>query len=134
VCGSGAHGSAQAHSCLNLQVNDPDHIFERRTGGTTLQVAQFYVPAIGAMALLATWLVVRIPRRVLVSAVASVALVVATFGLGAWSFNRMRETTPSAAGPVSSGHGPAPGPGGKVTATRRSRRERAGGSQQVPGR
>jgi hypothetical protein len=74
-------------------------------GGSTLQVARFYVPAIGAMALLAAWLVARMPRRAPVAAVAAAALVATTLGLGAWSFNNMRETTPPVSRIVHSGHG-----------------------------
>ena len=79
--------------------------------GTTLQVARFYVPAIGAMALLAAWLVVRVPRRTWTGAAAVTALVVVTFGLGAWSFTAMRETAPPAAGHISCSPGTAPVPG-----------------------
>ena len=57
--------------------------------GSTLQDARFYVPAIGAISLLGSWLVTRLPRRVLPVAVISVA--VAMFGLGAWSFGIMHE-------------------------------------------
>jgi hypothetical protein len=59
--------------------------------GSTLQVARFYVPAIGAIALLAAWLVVRIPRRPALAAATSAAVVVAMFGLGAWSFSVTHE-------------------------------------------
>jgi hypothetical protein len=63
----------------------------------TLQVVRFYVPAIGAISLLAAWLVVRLPRRVPLAAVAraavaSAAVVVVLFGLGVWSFSIMRTT------------------------------------------
>jgi hypothetical protein len=40
--------------------------------GTTLQVVRFYVPALGAVALLAAWLVQRLPRWVPVVALAAV--------------------------------------------------------------
>jgi hypothetical protein len=73
----------------------------------TLQVVRFYVPVIGAISLLAAWLVVRLPRRappagvtpaavtpaaVALAAVASAGLVVVLFGLGVWSFAIMRNT------------------------------------------
>jgi hypothetical protein len=63
----------------------------------TLQVVRFYVPAIGAISLLAAWLVVRLPGRVpraavTPAAVASAALVMVLFGLGTWSFTSMRDT------------------------------------------
>jgi len=59
--------------------------------GSTLQFARFYVPAAGAIALLGSWLVTRLPRRASLAAVASAAAAVAMFGLGAWSFAVMRE-------------------------------------------
>jgi len=57
---------------------------------TTLQSARFYVPAIGAIALLGAWLLVRLPRRSSLAAATSVAVVAAMFGLGVWSFGDMR--------------------------------------------
>ena len=57
--------------------------------GSTLQFARFYVPAAGAIALLGSWLVTRLPGRTSLAAVTSGA--VAMFGLGAWSFAIMRE-------------------------------------------
>jgi hypothetical protein len=54
--------------------------------GTTLQFARFYVPAIGAISLLGSWLVTRLPRKVSLAAVTAVAVAVVMFGLGAWSF------------------------------------------------
>jgi hypothetical protein len=91
----------------------------------TLQVVRFYVPAIGAISLLAAWLVVRLPRRVsrtaatpatvTPAAVAAAALVVVLFGLGAWSFTSMRDTPlagqvrpPGATASQPSGPPPAP--------------------------
>jgi hypothetical protein len=59
--------------------------------GSTLQFARFYVPAAGAISLLGSWLVTRLPRRASLAAVASAAVAVAMFGLGAWSFAVMRE-------------------------------------------
>ena len=60
--------------------------------GTTLQFARFYVPAIGAISLLGSWLVTRLPRRASLAAGVSAAVAVAMFGLGAWSFTAMRES------------------------------------------
>jgi hypothetical protein len=54
--------------------------------GSTLQFARFYVPAIGAISLLGSWLVTRLPRRASLAAVTATAVAVAMFGLGAWSF------------------------------------------------
>ena len=67
-------------------------------GGGTLQVVRFYVPALGAIALLGawflirvgTWLTARAPRRVPLALISAV-LVVVMFGLGAWSFAAMRD-------------------------------------------
>ena len=49
---------------------------------STLQSIRFYVPALGAIALLGSWLVTRLPRRASLAAVTSAAAV-AMFGLGA---------------------------------------------------
>ena len=59
--------------------------------GSTLQFARFYVPAIGAISLLGSWLVTRLPRRASLAALPSAAVAVAMFGLGVWSFAIMRE-------------------------------------------
>jgi hypothetical protein len=53
--------------------------------GSTLQFARFYVPAAGAISLLASWLVTRLPLAAVTSAA------VALFGLGVWSFAVMHE-------------------------------------------
>jgi hypothetical protein len=55
----------------------------------TLQAARFYVPPIGAIALLGGWLVTRIPGRPWLAGVTSAAVAAALFGLGAWSFHAM---------------------------------------------
>ena len=59
-------------------------------GLTTLQSARFYVPALGAIALLGAWLVVRVPPRAVLSALTSAAVVLTLFGLGWWAFADMR--------------------------------------------
>src|SRR5271166_2867740 len=76
--------------------------------GSTLQFARFYVPAIGAISLLGSWLVTRLPRRAWLAAVTSAAVAVAMFGLGAWSFAVIHQFS---LGGIS--HGP-PGPPGVV--------------------
>ena len=50
---------------------------------STLQSARFYVPAAGAISLLGSWLVTRLPRRASLAAVtsAAAAAAVAMFGL-----------------------------------------------------
>jgi hypothetical protein len=55
----------------------------------TLQTIRFYVPAIGPIALLGSWLVSRIPGRAWVAGLTSAAVVAAMFVLGAWSFHAM---------------------------------------------
>jgi hypothetical protein len=100
-------------------------------GGATLPVIRFYVPALGPIALLGAWLLVRLgtwltacaPRRAPL-ALTSAALVVAMFGLGAWSFTTMRDfplgTTTVTHGarpglPPKGGPPGAPGPGVQVS-------------------
>jgi 4-amino-4-deoxy-L-arabinose transferase-like glycosyltransferase len=56
-----------------------------------LQFARFYVPAAGAISLLGSWLVTRLPRRASLAAVTSAAVAAAMFGLGAWSFAIMHD-------------------------------------------
>jgi hypothetical protein len=86
--------------------------------GTTLQSARFYVPAIGAIALLGAWLLVRVPRRSSLAAATSVAVVAAMFGLGLWSFGDMRVNQGPQKGPArilvpgGATRGAAPGHGG----------------------
>jgi hypothetical protein len=55
----------------------------------TVQVVRFYVPAIGAIALLGAWLVTRIPGRAWRAGLTSAAVITALFGLGVWSFYAM---------------------------------------------
>ena len=55
----------------------------------TLQVVRFYVPALGAMALLGAWLVTRVPGRAWLAGVTSVAVVMALFVLGVGAFHVM---------------------------------------------
>jgi hypothetical protein len=54
----------------------------------TVQVVRFYVPAIGAIALLGAWLVTRIPSRTWRGLTSTVVLV-ALFALGVWAFHAM---------------------------------------------
>jgi hypothetical protein len=54
-----------------------------------VQVVRFYVPAIGAIALLGAWLVTRIPGRAWLVSLTSTAVIAAMFGLGVWSFYAM---------------------------------------------
>ncbi|HET6171826.1 MAG TPA: hypothetical protein VFD90_04430, partial [Gaiellales bacterium] len=50
---------------------------------------RFYVPAMGAIALLGAWLVTRIPGRAWRAGLTSAAVITAMFGLGVWSFYDM---------------------------------------------
>jgi hypothetical protein len=52
----------------------------------TVQVVRFYLPAIGAIALLGAWLVTRIPGRAWLRGMSSTAVIAALFGVGVWSF------------------------------------------------
>ncbi len=55
----------------------------------TVQVVRFYLPAIGAIALLGAWLVTRIPGGAWPSGLTSAAVIAALFGVGVWSFYAM---------------------------------------------
>jgi len=55
----------------------------------TVQVVRFYVPAIGAIALLGAWLVTRIPGRAWPAGLTSAAVITVMFGLGVRSFYAM---------------------------------------------
>ena len=55
----------------------------------TVQVVRFYVPAIGAIALLGAWLVTRIPGRAWRAGVTSTVVSIALFALGVWAFHAM---------------------------------------------
>jgi hypothetical protein len=94
---------------------------------STLQVARFYVPALGAIALLGAWFLVqagawlaaRAPRRAPVALTSAALVVVVLFGLGAWSFATMRDFS---LGDVRVVYGGPPGqspPGGPVPGRQR---------------
>jgi hypothetical protein len=55
----------------------------------TVQVVRFYVPALGAIALLGAWLVTRIPGRARWAGLTSAAVIAFLFGVGVWSFYAM---------------------------------------------
>ena len=55
----------------------------------TVQVVRFYLPAIGAIALLGAWLVTRIPGRAWLAGVTSTVVITALFALGVWAFHAM---------------------------------------------
>ena len=86
-----AVGLALAASWLSVWGLYAAYTWTANPFGSTLQSARFYVPVAGAISLLGSWLVTRLPRRALPAAVTSAAVAVAMFGLGAWSFAVMRE-------------------------------------------
>ena len=55
----------------------------------TVQVARFYVPALGAMSLLGAWLVTRIPGPAWRAGLSIAIGIGVLFGLGVWSFHAM---------------------------------------------
>jgi hypothetical protein len=90
-----AVGLALAASWFSVWGLYTTYTWTARPGIGAWQTARFYVPAIGAIALLGAWLAIRAPhlvhwpRRAPLAAAASAAVVVAMFALGAWSFNDM---------------------------------------------
>jgi hypothetical protein len=58
------------------------------TNGSVSDV-RFYVPAIGAIALLGAWLVTRLPGRGWLAGLTSTAIIAGLFGLGVWAFYAM---------------------------------------------
>ncbi len=81
-----AVGLALAASWFSVWGLYAAYTWTAQPGGSSLQVVRFYVPALGAIALLGAWPVVRMPPRGSLAALASAAVVVATFGLGIWSY------------------------------------------------
>jgi hypothetical protein len=119
-----AVGLALAASWLSVWGLYATYTWTARPGIGAWQTARFYVPAIGAIALLGAWLVRRAPgmadrpRWVPLAALSSAAVVVTMLALGAWSFSDMRN--PPNPGPpapphcnIGEPHCPvAPAPGG----------------------
>ncbi len=87
-----AVGPALAASWLGVWGLYAAYTWTANPFGSTLQFARFYVPAIGAISLLGSWLVTRLPRRASLAAVISAAVAVAMFGPGAWSFAVIRQS------------------------------------------
>lgn len=56
-------------------------------GLDTVQTARFYIPAMGAIALLGAWPLARLPNPAPLAAAAPAAAIVALFGLGVWSYS-----------------------------------------------
>jgi hypothetical protein len=91
-----AVGIALAASWFSVWALYAAYTWTARPGIGTWQTARFYLPAIGAIALLGARLVVRAPRLVRPSRQASLAatavsagVVVTLFAFGAWSFHDM---------------------------------------------
>jgi hypothetical protein len=61
-------------------------------GLSTLQAARFYVPALGAISLLGAWLLARVPRKLPLAAITTLAVTAALFGLGGWAFHNMYQS------------------------------------------
>jgi hypothetical protein len=55
----------------------------------TVQVVRFYLPAMGAIALLGAWLVTRIPGRAWLAGLISTVVIAALFAIGVWAFHAM---------------------------------------------
>ena len=92
--GDFAVGLALAASWFSVWGLYATYTWTARPGIGAWQTARFYVPAIGAIALLGAWLAVRAPsliwpRQARLAAVASVAVIMVMFALGIWSFNDM---------------------------------------------
>ncbi len=85
-------------------------------GGTLIvfPLVRFYVPALGAIALLGAWLITRVPGKAALPAIAAAAVIAAAFGMGVHSFDVMvsnanltlRSRTACQARPVRSPPGP----------------------------
>jgi hypothetical protein len=100
-----AVGLALAASWFSVWGLYATYTWTARPGIGAWPTARFYVPAIGAIALLGAWLVlrapslVRRPRRAPLAAAASAVVVVMMFALGAWSFSDMLPPNPGPPAP-----------------------------------
>jgi hypothetical protein len=84
------------------------------------QSARFYLPALGPVTLLGTWLVARLPdlahlpRRALLAVVPAAAAIIALFAIGSWTFHyQVHQAAPSAGPPhcnIGQAHCPAKPP------------------------
>ena len=84
-----AVGIALAGSWGNIWVLYATYTWTAAAGLSTLQAARFYVPALGAISLLGAWLLARVPRRLPLAAITTLAVVAALFGLGGRAFHDM---------------------------------------------
>ena len=83
-----AVGVALAASWLAIWALYSAYTWTTDPTSVTVQVVRFYVPAIGAIALLGAWLVTRIPSRA-GRGVTSIVVITALFALGVWAFHAM---------------------------------------------
>jgi hypothetical protein len=84
-----AVGAAVAASWFALWALYSAYTWTTDPTSVTVQVVRFYVPALGAIALLGAWLVTRIPGRARWAGLSVAAMTAALFGLGVWSFYAM---------------------------------------------
>ena len=84
-----AAGAALAASWAAVWALYAAYTWTAAPGLSTLQAARFYVPALGAISLLGAWLLVRVPHKLPLAAISTLAVVAALFGLGSWAFNDM---------------------------------------------
>jgi hypothetical protein len=82
-------GSALAVSWLAIWGLYSAYTWTTDPTSVTVQVVRFYVPALGAIALLGAWLVTRVSGRPRRAGLISAAVIAAMFGLGVWSFYAM---------------------------------------------
>jgi len=84
-----AVGAALAASWAGIWGLYAAYTWTTQPGMTTLAAIRFYVPAIGAIALLGAWFLTRLPRRTSAAAATSTITVAAIAGLGIWAFGVM---------------------------------------------
>ncbi len=84
-----AAGLALALSWFSVWGLYAAYAWTTQPGLDTVQTTRFYVPAMGAIALLGAWAVARLPLRASLAAAAPAAVAVALFGLGIWSYADM---------------------------------------------
>ena len=85
-----AVGAALAASWAAVWVLYATYTWTAAPGLSTLQAAQLYIQALGAISLLGAWLLARVPRKLPLVAIATLAVVAALFGLGGWAFHDIR--------------------------------------------
>lgn len=84
-----AAGLALALSWFSVWGLYAAYAWTTQPGLDTIQTTRFYVPAMGAIALLGAWAVARLPLRASLAAAVPAAVAVALFGLGIWSYADM---------------------------------------------